>query len=112
MLSEALAVFGKGNVSTHVIVGLGESEREAVEILQRCVDLGVLPALFAFTPVRGTALEGKAPPELKSYRRIQVARYLIVKGSGRFEDMEFNDEGKLCGFGLAKEKLKTVIENG
>ena len=70
--------FWKGNVSTHVIVGLGETEKEAVEIVQRCVDLGVLPALFAFTPVRGTALEGNLPPKLESYRRIQLARYLIV----------------------------------
>ena len=64
-LNEALAVFGKGNVSTHVIVGLGETEKEAVEVIQRCVDMGVLPALFAFTPVRGTALEAKLPPKLE-----------------------------------------------
>jgi lipoyl synthase len=51
LFSEALSVFGEGNVSTHVIVGLGETEKEAVEVIQRCVDLGVLPALFAFTPV-------------------------------------------------------------
>ena len=29
LLGEALAVFGKGNVSTHVIAGLGETEKEA-----------------------------------------------------------------------------------
>ena len=39
-LDEALAIFGNGNVSTHLIVGLGETEKEAVEFLQRCVDLG------------------------------------------------------------------------
>ena len=64
-LSEAIEVFGKGNVSTHVIVGLGETEKEAAEVIQRCVDMGVLPALFAFTPVRGTALEDKLPPNLE-----------------------------------------------
>ena len=53
MLSEALEVFGKGNVSTHIIVGLGETEKEAAQVIQRCVDMGVLPALFAFTPIRG-----------------------------------------------------------
>ena len=40
MLGEALTVFGKGNVSTHVIVGLGETEHEATEVIQRCVDMG------------------------------------------------------------------------
>ena len=112
MLSEALAVFGKGNVSTHVIVGLGETEREAAEILQRCVDMGVLPAFLLLHLSEARHWRISLRQTLESYRRIQVARYLIVKGLGRFEDMEFDDEGKIAGFGLAKEKLKTVIESG
>ena len=30
-LKDAIAVFGKGDVSTHVIVGLGETEKEAAK---------------------------------------------------------------------------------
>ena len=51
--------------------------------------MGVLPALFAFTPVRGTALETNAPPKLESYRRVQLARYLIVNGKARVQNMQF-----------------------
>ncbi len=47
LLESALAVFGRGNVSTHLIVGLGETEKEAAGLVQRCVDMGVLSALFA-----------------------------------------------------------------
>ncbi len=112
MLAEALAVFGKGNISTHVIVGLGESEREAVQVIQRCVDLGVLPALFAFTPVRGTALEKNTPPPLESYRRVQLARFLIVKGLARGDGMRFDDDGKIAGFGLAKKALEDAVRSG
>ena len=112
MLTAALAVFGKGNVSTHVIVGLGETEKEAAQIIQRCVDMGVLPALFAFTPIRGTALEKKSPPALESYRRVQLARYLIVEGLAQPDGMRFDDEGKIASFGLAKEALKDVVKSG
>jgi biotin synthase-related radical SAM superfamily protein len=111
-LCEALDVFGEGNVSTHVIVGLGESEKQVVEVIQRCVDMGVLPALFAFTPVKGTALEGKLPPNLVSYRRIQVARYLIVNGKSRFADMQFTLEGKIRGYGLTNEALNAEVDSG
>jgi len=111
-LEEALAVFGKGNVSTHLIVGLGETEKEAAEFLQRCVDLGVLPALFAFTAVRGTALEAKPPPKLESYRRIQLSRYLIVSGRTRAEKMQFNGENEITSYGLTKEALNKIIESG
>ena len=111
-LSQAIDVFGEGNVSTHVIVGLGETEKEAVEVVQKCVDMGVLPALFAFTPVRGTALEAESPPNLEVYRRIQLARYLIVNGKTRLADMQFSLEGKIAGYGLTNEALNAEVDGG
>ena len=112
LLNEALAVFGQGNVSTHVIVGLGETEKQAAEVIQRCVDMGVLPALFAFTPVRGTALEAQSPPKLESYRRVQLARYLIVHDKARIEDMQFDAVTKITGFSLNGDALDAIIEGG
>lgn len=112
LLSEALTIFGRGNVSTHVIVGLGETEKEATEIIQKCTDMGVLPALFAFTPVRGTALEGNSPPKLQSYRRIQLARYLIVNGKARVKKMAFSVNGEITGFGLKDKVLEQTVANG
>jgi len=111
-LEEAILVFGKGNVSTHVIVGLGETEQQAAQTIQRCVDMTVLPALFAFTPVRGTALEAKLAPPLESYRRVQLARYLIVKDKTRFENMQFDEGGKIVDFGVSQETLGQTIGEG
>ena len=110
LLNQALDVFGEGNVSTHVIVGLGETEKDAVKVVQRCADMGVLPALFAFTPVRGTALEKNSQPKVESYRRLQLARYLIVNGKTRVADMQFDVEGKITGYGLTNESLNGEIE--
>ena len=112
MLNAALEIFGKGNVSTHVIIGLGETEKEATQIIQRCVDMTVLPALFAFTPVRGTTLEESSAPRLESYRRIQLARYLIVKKLTRCEAISFDKEGNIAGFGAASPKLKQIVKGG
>lgn len=112
LLNEANAVFGRGNVSTHLIVGLGETEKDAVEIIQKCVDMDVLPALFAFTPVRGTAMEIDLPPPLESYRRVQLARHLIVNGKTRGENMCFNYEGAISGFGVTKQNLEAEIDSG
>ncbi len=111
-LNQALDVFGEGNVSTHIIVGLGETEKEICTVVQKCTDMGVLPALFAFTPVRGTALEKKAPPELASYRRIQIAHYLIVKGKTTLSVMHFNRKGGITGYGLTNEELNKEIDSG
>jgi biotin synthase-related radical SAM superfamily protein len=112
-LGEALDVFGKGNVSTHIIVGLGETEKELVDLIQKCLDMGVLTALFAFTPVRGTALENKVQPTVTSYRRIQLARYLMINNCKRNDEFIFNTGNKIISdFGLEKNALMRIIETG
>ena len=112
LLGEAVQICGKGKVSTHLIVGLGETEREMVEIIQQCVDMGVLPALFAFTPIAGTALEHVPQPSIQRYRRIQIARHLIVHGIARCEDMRFDEEGCIIDFSVDTQTLSQIIQTG
>jgi len=112
LLGEAVNAFGKERVSTHLIVGLGETERDMVEIIQRCVDTGVLPALFAFTPIPGTTLESRAQPPIQRYRRIQIARHLIVHGIARYEDMRFDEEDCISDFGVDRETLLQITQTG
>jgi biotin synthase-related radical SAM superfamily protein len=111
-LEEAVNIFGEGSVSTHLIVGLGETEEEICQTIEWCVDAGVYPGLFAFTPIAGTAFEDKSPPVLDSYRRIQVAHYILTHGKARLETMKFNNDGKLTSFGIPKEMLLEFIETG
>jgi biotin synthase-related radical SAM superfamily protein len=111
-LKEAVKAFGEGSVSTHLIVGLGETEKELYQTIQWCVDLGVYPALFAFTPIPGTALEDKPPPSLSRYRRAQVAHYLLTRRKTRVENMAFDDGGSLTNFGVSKDSLRKTVETG
>jgi len=110
LLGETVRVFGKGKVSTHLIVGLGESEKEMVEVIQRCVDMGVLPALFGFTPIIGTALENRPQPPVERYRRIQIARHLIVHGIARYEDLHFDKGGCVDDFGVDEQTLRQTTK--
>jgi len=112
LLSEAVDIFGKGKVSTHLIVGLGETEKEMVETIQKCVDMGVLPALFAFTPISGTALENNPQPPVAAYRRVQFARHLIFHRIVRFEDLRFEGKDRISEFGGDKEILTKIVQTG
>lgn len=111
-LEEAVQVFGKGSVSTHLIVGLGESEQQIIETVQWCVNAGVCPSLFAFTPIAGTTLEGLSQPSITSYRRVQLARYFIVHGKTCIEKMKFDDEGQIVDFGVFRQLLREAVESG
>jgi biotin synthase len=111
-LEAAVQVLGRGFVSTHLIAGLGEEEREMVQMIQWCVDLGVYPSLFSFTPIPGTALESHPQGSLKGYRRVQLAHHLITHGRTRFENMSFNGEGLIVDFGVSEDQLQAMIGTG
>jgi biotin synthase len=81
--------------SVHLIVGLGETERELVERMLWIRDLGLNVGLFAFTPVRGTPLADRPPPSLGRYRRMQVARWLIVQNGARATAFSFGPRDAL-----------------
>lgn len=112
LLGNAVRVFGKNHVSTHLIAGLGETEKEMVNIIQWCKQEGVLPALFAFTPIAGTAMEKNPQPPVQSYRRIQLARYLIVHRIATQKNMRFDENGCLTDFGVGKRTLTRIIRAG
>jgi len=99
-----------GRIATHLIVGLGESEQEMVSAIRRAHDLGVTVGLFAFTPVRGTALEHRSPPDLAPYRRMQAARYLIMHGHD--VGFRFDDAGRLVSFGPGEDELRGLLADG
>ncbi len=87
-------------ITTHVIVGLGESEKETVEFIQQMHDIGVSIGLFAFTPVKGTKLEDRKDPPFESYRRIQISHYLIKNDLLRANNFKFSEEGVIVGYGI------------
>ncbi|MBS7634585.1 radical SAM protein [Candidatus Bathyarchaeota archaeon] len=110
-LKNAVKVFGKMKATTHLIVGLGEREEDIAYIMQRCVDMGVFPALFAFTPVPGTRMVNHPRPPVAYYRRVQIAHYLITHGIRRFEDMKF-ESGYIFDFGISTNDLHSIVLSG
>lgn len=95
-LIEHVAHNHPGRLAVHLIAGLGESEKELVEAAQLYADLGATVGLFAFCPVPGTRLAGSGQPPLPSYRRVQIAAYLIALGVVRAGDCDFDAEGRLA----------------
>jgi biotin synthase-related radical SAM superfamily protein len=108
-MRSAVEIFGEGYVGSNIIVGLGESEEDVVLLMDSLKRMGVNPVLFAFTPVPGTRLETLAQPDMLSYRRIQVARYLIVHGHLDYESVSFND-GKINRFNIPE--LVKLLSDG
>ena len=77
-------------ITTHLIVGLGETEQRMINVIAKCVDRHITVALFAFTPLAGTAMAECKQPDIDVYRRIQIAHVLLQKGLS-IQDFNFVD---------------------
>ncbi len=112
IIDDSLSVYGKNNVGIHLVVGLGETEEEMVQIIQRVQDKGADTHLFSFFPEVDSLMEYTPQPPIGQYRRVQLARYLINHELSKSESMKFNPEGKITDFGANPETLKKVIDMG
>jgi len=104
-LEEAVRIFGRYKVGVHLIVGLGETEQEMIAAIQRAHDLGAHTHLFSFFPEGGTLMDDHPQPPYGQYRRVQLARYIINGEHGRYEQMDFNDAGRVVDFGVETAEL-------
>jgi radical SAM protein (TIGR04043 family) len=78
----AVQVFGEGQVSTYVILGMGEDPELTVEGCKRAVDMGVYPFVVPLRPVAGSLMGDWQPPTRAYtepiYRR--VLGYMTQRG--------------------------------
>ncbi|HET6412146.1 MAG TPA: MSMEG_0568 family radical SAM protein [Anaeromyxobacter sp.] len=69
----AVEVFGRGKVSTYVIVGLGEDPELTLAQCHRAVALGVYPFVVPLRPLEGTFLAKAQPPDAAYVARMYEA---------------------------------------
>jgi biotin synthase len=109
---QSVDVFGKGNSGVHLICGLGETEEELVHAMVRASDLGGFTHLFSFFPEKGSLMENVNPPSLGTYRRIQLARYLIDEKMIEAPQIQFDANGRIVGFDMSADLLDRIINEG
>lgn len=59
----AVEVFGRGQVSTFILAGLGDTQEAILDICRRLVATGVYPFVVPFVPIAGTPLESHPSPK-------------------------------------------------
>ncbi len=104
-VEESARIMGHDNVGVHLIVGLGETEQEMIATMQHAQDLGAHTHLFSFFPEGGTSMENHPQPTYGHYRRVQLARYMINQGYGRYEQVVFNAAGQVTDFGVPTDEM-------
>jgi radical SAM protein (TIGR04043 family) len=60
--ASAVEVFGRGQVTTYILAGLGDTHAQILDACERVARLGVYPFVVPFVPIAGTPLATHAPP--------------------------------------------------
>jgi biotin synthase len=112
LFEQAIEIFGRGMVGIHLIVGLGEQEMEMARLFQQIRDEGGCTHLFSFFPEANSALEKRPQAPAPSFRRLQMARWLIDEGIIRYESFSGDILGRIISFGLDTDRLEEYIRKG
>ena len=112
ILMDARDVFGPQKFGAHIIVGMGETEHDVLQLVQRLVDLGGHSHMFCFFPEQGSLMDHLPATPRDQWRRVQLARYLIDYRGVRVDQMSFDSEGRVKNFGLGAAELDDVIGAG
>jgi biotin synthase len=111
-LVDAIEIFGTRNAGSHFVTGMGETEKQMVDIIQKIQDMGGWTHLFSFYPEPGSQMVDHPMPDMDHYRRIQLARYLIDKNLSHAKRFVYDKIQKIIDFGVPAGKLYEVISSG
>ncbi|KQP50148.1 MSMEG_0568 family radical SAM protein [Pseudorhodoferax sp. Leaf274] len=78
----AVEVFGRGQVSTYLLAGLGDSAETLLATSRRLLDLGVYPFVVPFVPISGTPLEDHPAPSPEFMRNVLEPLGALVAAAG------------------------------
>jgi radical SAM protein (TIGR04043 family) len=85
----AVKVFGRGQVSTYLLAGLGDSLETLVATSDRLIQLGVYPFIVPFVPITGTPLaDHPAPDSQWMYELYQRVGKLLQRAGLSSQDMK------------------------
>jgi biotin synthase len=112
VLLHARDIFGPQKFGAHIIVGMGETEHELLTLVQQLVDLGGHSHLFSFFPEQGSLMDHLPATPRDQWRRVQLARYLVDYAGVRIEQMSFDTEGRVTGYGLPEAEVEKVVSEG
>ncbi len=85
----AVPVFGKGQVSTYILAGLGDTKEAVLDMAERLVAIGVYPFVVPFVPISGTPLESHPTPSPAFMDEIlKPLSMMVMRGGLRATDIK------------------------
>lgn len=112
ILRLARRYYGPFKVNAHVVVGLGETDRDLVELFYQLRSEQIAGYLFSFNPEPGTAMADVPRAPIARWRRIQLVKHLIEEKGLAREALEFDAEGRLVRLRAPAGLVESTTSDG
>jgi biotin synthase len=96
----------------HLIAGMGETERDVLEVIARLRAAGGHSHMFAFFPERGSLMDHLPAVDRGAWRRVQLARYLMDYRGATLDRFAFDAEGRVTGLGIEDAERDALVASG
>lgn len=108
----ARRIYGPMHVNCHIIVGLGETDRELVDLFYQLKAEQIAGYLFSFNPEPGTTMQDTPRAPLHRWRRIQLVKYLIETHDLPYETLKFDAFGEIARLDAPEMLVDIAVNTG
>jgi len=112
IINKARELYGPMNVNCHTVVGLGETDRELVDLFAGLHERQIACYLFSFNPEEGTAMQNEERQPIDRHRHIQLVKYLIEHMDIDKSKIEFNEQDFISKINVDQKILDTAVGKG
>lgn len=112
VVNDARDIFGAWKVNCHTLVGLGETDRDLLDIFMRLRDREIFSYLFCFNPEPDSRMGEHPKSPLQRWRRMQLAKHLIETEGFGWQDFELDDEGAMLTVRGAVPTVRGAVDSG
>ncbi len=108
----ARRIYGPMRVNCHIIVGLGETDRELVNLFYQLHSEQIAGYLFSFNPEPGTVMQDVSQAPIHRLRRIQLVKYLIESYNLPREALQFDEWDAISRIDAPEDIIRTATDSG
>jgi biotin synthase len=105
-------IYGPMKVNCHIIVGLGETDRELVDMFFQLKDEQIAGYLFSFNPEPGTVMQDNSRSPIYRMRRIQLVKHLIENQALPREALSFDEQGNISQLDAPETLVEVAVNTG
>jgi lipoyl synthase len=112
VVNDAREIFGPWKVNCHTLVGLGETDRDLIDIFTRLRDQQIFSYLFCFNPEPDSRMADHPKSPLRRWRRIQLAKHLIESEGFMPDQFDYDADDNLSVLDADETVVERSVASG